>query len=86
MRRLARNHRGGHLWTPGIPDSIEADAYRNLRASQYLKRALGFPRFSAKGRSSEPASVPEGRRRSKGILAPEQPRSSTKAPFGLGWI
>ena len=33
IRRLARNHRGGHLWTPGTPDSIEADAYRNLRAS-----------------------------------------------------
>ncbi|WP_435006324.1 GumC family protein [Tundrisphaera lichenicola] len=33
MRRLAKNHRGGHLWTPGIPESIEADAYRNLRAS-----------------------------------------------------
>jgi capsular exopolysaccharide synthesis family protein len=33
IRRGARNHRGGHLWTPGIPDSIEADAYRNLRAS-----------------------------------------------------
>jgi capsular exopolysaccharide synthesis family protein len=33
IRRLARNHRGGHLWTPGAPESIEADAYRNLRAS-----------------------------------------------------
>ena len=33
MLRNSRNHRGGHLWTPGIPDSIEADAYRNLRAS-----------------------------------------------------
>ena len=33
MLRNARNHRGGHLWTPGTPDSIEADAYRNLRAS-----------------------------------------------------
>jgi polysaccharide biosynthesis transport protein len=33
MRRLARLHRGGHLWTPGCPLSIEADAYRNLRAS-----------------------------------------------------
>jgi len=33
MRRNARNHRGGHLWTPGTPDSIEADAFRNLRAS-----------------------------------------------------
>jgi succinoglycan biosynthesis transport protein ExoP len=33
MLRNARNHRGGHLWTPGAPESIEADAYRNLRAS-----------------------------------------------------
>jgi polysaccharide biosynthesis transport protein len=33
MLRNARNHRGGHLWTPGTPDSVEADAYRNLRAS-----------------------------------------------------
>jgi polysaccharide biosynthesis transport protein len=33
MIRNARNHRGGHLWTPGTPDSVEADAYRNLRAS-----------------------------------------------------
>ncbi len=33
MIRSSRNHRGGHLWTSGTPDSIEADAYRNLRAS-----------------------------------------------------
>jgi capsular exopolysaccharide synthesis family protein len=33
MRRIARLHRGGHLWTPGCPLSLEADAYRNLRAS-----------------------------------------------------
>jgi capsular exopolysaccharide synthesis family protein len=33
IRRTALTHRGGHLWTPGAPDSIEADAYRNLRAS-----------------------------------------------------
>jgi capsular exopolysaccharide synthesis family protein len=33
MKRLAKIQRGGHLWTPGIPDSIEADAYRNIRAS-----------------------------------------------------
>ena len=33
MIRSAANHRGGHLWTSGTPDSIEADAYRNLRAS-----------------------------------------------------
>jgi capsular exopolysaccharide synthesis family protein len=33
IRRTALVHRAGHLWTPGAPDSIEADAYRNLRAS-----------------------------------------------------
>lgn len=33
IRRSASLHRGGHLWTPGAPDSIEADAFRNLRAS-----------------------------------------------------
>jgi capsular exopolysaccharide synthesis family protein len=33
IRRTALVHRGGHLWTPGDPASIEADAYRNLRAS-----------------------------------------------------
>ncbi|WP_435022151.1 GumC family protein [Tundrisphaera sp. TA3] len=33
IRREARNHRGGHLWTHGMPESIEADAFRNLRAS-----------------------------------------------------
>jgi capsular exopolysaccharide synthesis family protein len=33
IRRTAQIHRGGHLWTPGSPDSVEADAYRNLRAS-----------------------------------------------------
>ena len=33
IRRTALVARGGHLWTPGIPDSLEADAYRNLRAS-----------------------------------------------------
>jgi capsular exopolysaccharide synthesis family protein len=32
MRRHARLCRGGHLWTPGVPDSLEADAYRSLRA------------------------------------------------------
>ena len=26
-------HRGGHLWTAGTPDSIEADAFRNIWAS-----------------------------------------------------
>ncbi len=33
IRRTAKLHRGGHLWTPGAPDSVEADAYRNIRAS-----------------------------------------------------
>ena len=33
IRRTSLVARGGHLWTPGIPDSLEADAYRNLRAS-----------------------------------------------------
>ena len=33
IRRTALIHRGGHLWTAGAPESIEADAYRNLRAS-----------------------------------------------------
>jgi succinoglycan biosynthesis transport protein ExoP len=33
IRRTALVHRGGHLWTPGAPASLEADAYRNLRAS-----------------------------------------------------
>lgn len=33
MRRVARLCRGGHLWTPAWPDSIEADAFRNVRAS-----------------------------------------------------
>jgi len=33
IRRTALTHRGGHLWTSGTPDSIEADAYRNVRAS-----------------------------------------------------
>jgi succinoglycan biosynthesis transport protein ExoP len=33
IRRTALTHRGGHLWTPATPDSIDADAYRNVRAS-----------------------------------------------------
>jgi capsular exopolysaccharide synthesis family protein len=33
ISRMARNHLGGHLWTPGAPGSIEADAFRNVRAS-----------------------------------------------------
>ncbi len=33
MRRTSATHRGGHLWASGAPESVEADAYRNLRAS-----------------------------------------------------
>ena len=33
IRRSAKTHRAGHLWTHATPDSIEADAYRNIRAS-----------------------------------------------------
>ncbi|GAC1468238.1 MAG: hypothetical protein NVSMB9_10710 [Isosphaeraceae bacterium] len=33
IRRTALTHRGGHLWTLGAPGSIEADAFRNVRAS-----------------------------------------------------
>jgi polysaccharide biosynthesis transport protein len=33
IRRTVLTHRGGHLWTSGTPDSLEADAYRNVRAS-----------------------------------------------------
>jgi capsular exopolysaccharide synthesis family protein len=33
IRRTALTHRAGHLWTAGAPESVEADAYRNLRAS-----------------------------------------------------
>jgi capsular exopolysaccharide synthesis family protein len=33
IRRTALFQRGGHLWTPGAPESVEADSYRNLRAS-----------------------------------------------------
>ena len=33
IRRTTLTHRGGHLWTSATPDSIEADAYRNIRAS-----------------------------------------------------
>lgn len=32
MRRHARQCRGGHLWALGQPDSLEADAFRSLRA------------------------------------------------------
>ena len=33
IRRTAKVHRGGHLWTHGVADSPAADAYRNIRAS-----------------------------------------------------
>ncbi len=33
IRRTSLTYRGGHLWTSATPDSIEADAYRNVRAS-----------------------------------------------------
>ncbi len=33
IRRTSLTYRGGHLWTPSTPDSIEADACRNIRAS-----------------------------------------------------
>jgi succinoglycan biosynthesis transport protein ExoP len=33
IRRSSLTHRAGHLWTHATPDSIEADAYRNIRAS-----------------------------------------------------
>ena len=33
IHRTSLIHRGGHLWTPANPGSVEADAYRNLRAS-----------------------------------------------------
>ncbi len=33
IRRTSEIQRGGHLWTAGAPGSVEADAYRNLRAS-----------------------------------------------------
>ncbi len=33
IRRTALTHRAGHLWTPSTPDSLEADAFRNIRAS-----------------------------------------------------
>jgi polysaccharide biosynthesis transport protein len=33
IRRSALTHRAGHLWTHATPDSIDADAYRNIRAS-----------------------------------------------------
>lgn len=33
IRRTSLVDRGGHLWTSGSPRSVEADAFRNLRAS-----------------------------------------------------
>ncbi|WP_210420352.1 GumC family protein [Aquisphaera giovannonii] len=32
IRRSALTHRGGHLWASGTPNSLEADAFRNIRA------------------------------------------------------
>ncbi len=40
IRRSAKLHRGGHLWTPAMPASVEADAYRNLRASLLGMRSV----------------------------------------------
>ncbi|MBI1324718.1 polysaccharide biosynthesis tyrosine autokinase [bacterium] len=33
IRRHPMLQRGGHLWTTAVPQSLEADSYRNLRAS-----------------------------------------------------
>jgi capsular exopolysaccharide synthesis family protein len=33
ITRTALTHRGGHLWTSEAPDSLAADAFRNVRAS-----------------------------------------------------
>lgn len=33
MRRVGAMLRGGHFWTPGLPRSVEADSFRNIRAS-----------------------------------------------------
>ena len=33
IRRTAKVHRGGHLWTPGDSEPSATDAYRNIRAS-----------------------------------------------------
>jgi capsular exopolysaccharide synthesis family protein len=33
IRRTALTHRSGHLWTADMANSIEADAFRNIRAS-----------------------------------------------------
>jgi capsular exopolysaccharide synthesis family protein len=33
IRRSVETYRGGHLWTSAARDSVEADAYRNIRAS-----------------------------------------------------
>jgi capsular exopolysaccharide synthesis family protein len=33
IRRTALTYRAGHLWASGVPDSVEADAFRNIRAS-----------------------------------------------------
>ncbi len=42
-RRTAILSRGGHVWTGGTPESIEADAYRNLHASLLGLRGRGRP-------------------------------------------
>jgi succinoglycan biosynthesis transport protein ExoP len=42
-RRTALLSRGGHVWTGGVPESIEADAYRNLHASLLGLRGRGRP-------------------------------------------
>lgn len=33
IRRTALTQRGSHLWTPGAPETLATDAYRNIRAS-----------------------------------------------------
>ncbi|WP_165075907.1 polysaccharide biosynthesis tyrosine autokinase [Paludisphaera rhizosphaerae] len=33
IARTALTHRAGHLWTSAVPDSLAADAFRNIRAS-----------------------------------------------------
>ena len=43
MRRLADAERGGHIWTPGAPASVEADAFRNVRAGLVGLEAGGGP-------------------------------------------
>jgi polysaccharide biosynthesis transport protein len=55
MRRTARLQRGGHLWTQAAPHSVEADAYRSLRASLVgMTGATGKPLVSLLITSSKP--------------------------------